>query len=102
MTAEMIIVFALVGVVFVAMMLERLRSDVIAVGAMVVLVFTGLLTPQELFNVFSNEAVIAVACMFVLSAALDRTGAIDRVGVWVNRFVGHTDLSVSLVLLPLL
>lgn len=101
MTAEMIIVFALVGVVFVAMMLERLRSDVIAVGAMVVLVFTGLLTPQELFNVFSNEAVIAVACMFVLSAALDRTGAIDRVGVWVNRFVGHTDLSVSLVLLPL-
>jgi di/tricarboxylate transporter len=97
----MIMVFALMGVVFVAMMKERLRSDVIAVGAMVVLVFTGLLTPQELFTVFSNEAVIAVACMFVLSAALDRTGAIDRVGTWVNRFVGHTDLAISLALLPL-
>ena len=73
-------VFALMGVVFIAMMMERLRSDVIAVGAMVVLVFTGLLTPQELFAVFSNQAVIAVACMFVLSAALERTGVIDIVG----------------------
>ncbi len=94
-------VFALMGLVFIAMILERLRSDVIAVGAMVLLVFSGLLTPQELFLVFSNEAVIAVACMFVLSAALERTGAIDRVGDWVNRFVGRTDLAVSLLLLPL-
>ncbi len=94
-------VFALMGVVFIAMMMERLRSDVIAVGAMVVLVFTGLLTPQELFAVFSNQAVIAVACMFVLSAALERTGVIDRVGIWINGFVGHTELAVSLTLLPL-
>ena len=94
-------VFALMGVVFIAMMMERLRSDVISVGAMVLLVFSGLLTPKELFEVFSNEAVIAVACMFVLSAALERTGAIDRVGIWVNRFVGHTELAVSLVMLPL-
>ena len=92
MTLEMIKVFALMGVVFIAMMMERLRSDVIAVGAMVVLVFTGLLTPQELF---------AVACMFVLSAALERTGVIDRVGIWVNGFVGHSELAVSLTLLPL-
>lgn len=101
MTTEMIIVFCLVGVVFVAMLLERWRSDVIAVAAMVCLVFADLLTPEELFRVFSNQAVIAVACMFVLSAALERTGAIDHIGRWVNRFVGRSDLAVSLVLLPL-
>ena len=46
MTLEMIMVFALMGVVFIAMMMERLRSDVIAVGAMVLLVVRGLLTPH--------------------------------------------------------
>ncbi|MDG1890456.1 MAG: SLC13 family permease [Verrucomicrobiota bacterium] len=96
----MTMTFALMGIVFVAMMFERWRSDIIAVCAMVLLVFGGLLTPQELINVFANQAVIAVACMFVLSSALERTGAIDRVGSWINRFVGQTDLSMSLVILP--
>jgi di/tricarboxylate transporter len=101
MTNDMIIVFTLVGVVFAAMVWERWRSDVISVAAMVLLVFAGLLTPEELFHVFSNEAVIAVACMFVLSSALERTGAIDRVGGWLNKIVGKSELSVSLLLLPM-
>ena len=68
---------------------------------MVFLMLGGILSPQELFQVFGNEAVVTVACMFVLSSALERTGVIARMGALIDPYVGRTDLSVSLFLLPL-
>ena len=94
-------VFGLMAVVFMTMIVERLRSDVIAGCAMVFLMLGGILSPQELFQVFGNEAVVTVACMFVLSSALERTGVIARMGALIDPFVGRNDLSVSLFLLPL-
>lgn len=94
-------VFGLMAVVFMTMIVERLRSDVIAGCAMVFLMLGGILSPQELFQVFGNEAVVTVACMFVLSSALERTGVIARMGALIDPYVGRTDLSVSLFLLPL-
>ena len=101
LTAEMLMVFGLMVVVFMTMIVERLRSDVIAGCAMVFLMLGGILSPQELFQVFGNEAVVTVACMFVLSSALERTGVIARMGALIDPFVGRNDLSVSLFLLPL-
>ena len=68
---------------------------------MVFLMLGGILSPQELFQVFGNEAVVTVACMFVLSSALERTGVIARMGALIDPYVGRTDLSLSLFLLPL-
>ena len=101
LTAEMLMVFGLMAVVFMTMIVERLRSDVIAGCAMVFLMLGGILSPQELFQVFGNEAVVTVACMFVLSSALERTGVIARMGALIGPYVGRNDLSVSLFLLPL-
>ncbi len=101
LTAEMLMVFWLMALVFMTMIVERLRSDVIAGCAMVFLMLGGILSPQELFQVFGNEAVVTVACMFVLSSALERTGVIARMGALIDPYVGRNDLSVSLFLLPL-
>ncbi len=101
LTAEMLMVFGLMAVVFMTMIVERLRSDVIAGCAMVFLMLGGILSPQELFQVFGNEAVVTVVCMFVLSSALERTGVIARMGALIDPYVGRNDLSVSLFLLPL-
>ena len=101
LTAEMLMVFGLMAVVFMTMIVERLRSDVIAGCAMAFLMLGGILSPQELFQVFGNEAVVTVACMFVLSSALERTGVIARMGALIDPYVGRNDLSVSLFLLPL-
>jgi len=65
------------------------------------LLVTGILTPAEAFKVFSNDAAITVACMFVLSAALERTGVIESIGHRLNRFVGKSDGSLLLVVLPI-
>ena len=47
---------------------------------------TGVLSTKEVLAVFSNEAPITVAAMFVLSAALERTGVVERAGALFSRY----------------
>ena len=101
MTVEITIVFALLLATFFAMTTEKIPPDIIALCAMGVLLGAGILSPSEAFHVFGNEAAIAVGCMFVLSAALERTGALDQLGAATDRLVGQSDWSILLVLLPL-
>jgi di/tricarboxylate transporter len=55
----------------------RWRHDVIALGALLVAVFLGLVPSAEAFLGFGHPAVITVACVLVLSWGLQSTGAVD-------------------------
>lgn len=55
----------------------RWRHDMVALGAMLACVFTGLIEAQTAFNGFGHPAVITVACVLVLSRALQSSGAVD-------------------------
>ena len=76
-TLHLIIVFGLVVLVFIAFLREWLSPDLVALSALGLLLVTGILGADETLTVFSNRAPVVIACMFVLSAALERTGAID-------------------------
>ncbi|MBB4079079.1 di/tricarboxylate transporter [Lewinella aquimaris] len=66
---------------------EWLSVDLIAMLLVVALVVTGVISPQEGLAGFSNEATLTVAFMFVLSAALLKTGALQQVaGKMAGRF----------------
>ena len=101
MTWQMLIVFGLLAATFALMVWEKLSLDLVAMLAFSALLVTGILTPAEAFKVFSNDAAITVACMFILSAALERTGVIEAIGHRLNRLVGKSDWSVLLVVLPI-
>ncbi|MGB3801874.1 MAG: SLC13 family permease, partial [Lewinella sp.] len=58
---------------------EWLTVDLIAMLIIVALVVGGVITPQEGLAGFSNDATLTVAFMFVLSAALLKTGALQQV-----------------------
>jgi len=100
MTWQMLFVFALLAATFALMVWEKLSLDIVALVAFSALLLAGILTPAEAFQVFSNDAVITVACMFILSAALERTGVIESFGRRLNRMVGQSDWSLLLVMLP--
>jgi di/tricarboxylate transporter len=80
---------------------DRVRMDVVGLIVMAALIVSGLVTPQQGISGFSNEAMITVAAMFILSAGLVRTGAIDAVGRQVARFAGKSELRLLLVALAL-
>lgn len=56
---------------------ETFAVDVTALLIMTLFIVTGVLAPEEGFAGFTNPATVTVACMFVLSFALFRSGVLD-------------------------
>lgn len=56
---------------------EYFAIDVTAILIMTLFIVTGVLAPEEGFAGFTNSATITVACMFVLSFGLFRSGVLD-------------------------
>ncbi len=75
-----IILVSLILVVTLALLIsEKLPVDKTAVGIMVILALTRILTPREAVAGLANPAVVTVGAMFLLSRGLIRTGAIGFV-----------------------
>lgn len=55
----------------------RWRHDIVAVSALLMCSFFGLIRPADTFMGFSHPAVITVACVLILSYSLQQTGAVD-------------------------
>ncbi|BAK64733.1 putative transporter [Sphingobium sp. SYK-6] len=72
----------LVGL-FAAFIRERYPPTVIVVLGVCAFLATGLLDSASLLQSFANPAPITIASMFVLSAALMRTGTLDLIGNWI-------------------
>jgi di/tricarboxylate transporter len=85
LTRDMLLVLGLVGFTIVMFMIERIRADATALVVLVVLGLTGLVPANQLFDGFSGNAVIAVIATMILGAGLDRTGALNRLAVWLLR-----------------
>ncbi|NBT13221.1 MAG: SLC13 family permease [Planctomycetia bacterium] len=60
--------------------------DMAMVGGVIVLLVAGVLTPDEAFKGMSNEGMLTVAALFVVAAAVERTGALATV---VDRALGR-------------
>jgi len=80
MTPEMIIVLGVVVLAVFFFVSEKLPVDLTAILVMAVLLVTGILTPAEGISGFSNVATVTVGAMFILSAALQKTGAVSFLG----------------------
>ncbi|MEX2182648.1 MAG: SLC13 family permease [Gemmatimonadaceae bacterium] len=78
----------------------RLATDLVALLVMVVLLLLGLVSPDEAIAGFSNHATITVGAMFVLSAGLYRSGAVNFLGAGIIR-LGRTNLWLAILSLML-
>ncbi|TKA93247.1 SLC13 family permease [Halopseudomonas bauzanensis] len=92
-------VAALLCWVMYAFVREKLSPDVVVGIAVAILLATTLLTPTEVLSVLSNSAPITIACMFVLSAALERTGCVDKLGSVLARVGGTSPTRMLFALL---
>lgn len=85
MTIEQIFVLALLLGIFVLFFREIFPPEVTALGGSAVLLATGIISSDGFLKVFSNSAPITIAMMFIISAALERTGVLQTAGTWVQR-----------------
>ena len=86
MTVEQISTLSLLAVVVALFIWGRWRVDAVAMLALMASVFLGLVEPQDAFKGFGHPAVITVAAVLALSTALARSGVVDLIASWVERF----------------
>lgn len=67
----------LVGLVFGFLMFTAISPDAVLVGAVVLLMLVGILSPNEALAGMSNEGMITVAVLFVVGAAVRETGGVE-------------------------
>ena len=77
---------------------EKFPVDMTALLIMIVLMLTGLVSPEQGVSGFSNVATITVLSMFILSAAIEKTGVIQKIGNTVFGFVGNSEVAQILVI----
>ena len=95
---EIALTLAIVVATVILFATERFSIDFVAFLVLVTLTTTGLVTPIQGISGFSNPATITVAAMFVLSAGLERTGALEWFGQTLIRIGRSPTLLMFLVI----
>lgn len=78
MTQDQIAIVALLAAALALFVWNRIRFDLVAVGALLAAVLLGLVKAEDAFAGFGNPAVVTVAAVLVIGRALALSGAVDR------------------------
>ena len=91
MDNQLNITFGILVIALVLFITDKIPADLVALLVVAALGLTGVLTPQEAFSGFSRSAVITIIAIFILAAALQRTGVTERVGNLLIRYGGKSE-----------
>ena len=94
------VVSGIILAAFFFLITEKIPVDLTAVGMIVLLMVSGILSAKEAVAGFANPAVITVGAMFLISRAMVRTGAVGFVGEKIIAFYrGNARWTMLLILL---
>ncbi|NCF28291.1 MAG: SLC13 family permease [Gammaproteobacteria bacterium] len=91
MTKDQIILFTLLGFVFVFLIWGRWRYDIVAFCALLVALIAGVVPGEQAFSGFGHPATVIIALVLIISRGLSNSGAIELVA----RYVVDSSRSVS-------
>ena len=80
MSITIILVFIIILCAVILFATEKISVDLVAITVMAALIVLGIISPIEAISGFSNQATVTVAAMFIISAGLFKTGAVNYLG----------------------
>ena len=98
-TVKAIVTLLILAAAMYGFVSEKLAPDVTALLALLSLLLTGVLTPYEAFSGFSHPATISVAAVLVLSAGVERTGALTYIARRLLTPLGNSELTLTIVIM---
>jgi len=69
----------------------KVRSDIVAMCALLMLMLSGILTPSEALSGFSNSVVIMMIGLFIVGAGIFRTGLAKMISARILKLAGDND-----------
>jgi di/tricarboxylate transporter len=95
MTLPQTLAFAIVVAMMGLFVWGRLRYDLVALLALLAAVLTGVVPADKAFSGFSDDIVIIVACALLVSAAVERSGAVETLLRPVAPYLTTTTVQVA-------
>jgi di/tricarboxylate transporter len=99
MTLDMWLALAILAVALLLFTTDWIRIDVVALGVVVSLMLTGLLTVQEALSGFSNPVVLIIAALFVVGGAVMNTGLAGQLGRRILAIAGTSPVRLTVVIM---
>lgn len=96
MDFEIIITLTVLAVTFLALTLDVWTPDAVLLTAVGVITASGVITLDQAARQFGNTTIIALGSLYVIAAALQKSGALDRASVSI---LGKGKKSIRLILL---
>jgi di/tricarboxylate transporter len=81
---------------------EKIPPDVTAMLALLALLLTGVLKPEDAFAGFSHPATVSVAAVLVLSAGIERTGAMTFIARRVLAPIGKSEWLLTAMIMAVI
>jgi len=97
MTIEIGFVLAVTILAMVLFAVGRFPADLVALGVLLTLFFSRVITLEQALGGFSNDAVVAIGSIFVVSTGLQFTGVADRIGRWIRQISRQSEGRLILV-----
>ena len=94
-----ITVLLIVGFTVFMFVWEKVPIDVTSLIVMALLLLTGSVSMKEGISGFSNEAVVTIMFLYLLSAGLEKTGAVNVIGRYMMRYAGRGQRRSLLVIM---
>ena len=91
-----LIILALSAVFFVN---GKIRSDLVALCALVLLMVFNILTPEEALSGFSNSVVIMMVGLFVVGGAIFKTGLAKMIGSKILQLAGTSEIKLFILIM---
>ncbi len=82
-----------------AFIADRIRVDAVALGVVLALLLSGVLTTEEALAGFSNSTVLSITFLFVVGGAIWQTGLADQIGRRVLAVAGTDETRLLVVLI---
>lgn len=99
MGTHMLITFIILIVATALFIHGKLRPDVVAIGSLLTLVITGIITPTEALAGFSNSVVVMIAGLFIVGAGIFNTGLAKQIGNRLLRLGNNSETRLFLIIL---
>ena len=88
---DMILTLAVLFFAMVFFVQGKIRSDIVALCALIILLASGILTTEEALSGFANPIVLMMLGLFVVGAAIFRTGLAKIVGSKILKISGNNE-----------
>ncbi|WP_017753539.1 SLC13 family permease [Calidifontibacillus oryziterrae] len=99
MNYEMILTFIILAITTLFFINGKIRSDLVALGSLLALVLTGIITAQEALAGFSNSTVLMIAGLFIVGAGIFRTGLAKSMGNKLLPLAGKSELKLLMIVI---